>query len=182
MNADKCQIEKQEDTLVVRLNYTKSVQLGNEYIASITALRTLDTLTRLNNKADIKAISVLIKTSQEEKFQYGIPYLKTAEVGMEITSLFLGNMLSGTSEKNALFVDLDKVSLAELYQLNTVNEQLQSSMQVNSIHFDGFSSHLSDPYVIEYRANLMAKDEEIPVVFHYDSRTKKIFYFGINEQ
>ena len=91
--------------------------------------------------------------------------------------LFLQNFLSSQNEQNARYVDLDKISLEDLFNLNQINEQLQSNLKLTSISFDGFTLHQSEPQNIEYRGNFQGDTEAIPFVFQYDKTLKRIFYF-----
>jgi len=76
---------------------------------------------------------------------------------------------------------LDKISLEDLFNLNTINEQIQSNVQITNISFDGFTSHKSEAQNIEYRGNLEGTGEAFTFVSQYDKTKNRIFYFGINE-
>jgi hypothetical protein len=181
-NADKASITTSKDTSCLHLTYKVLPRLGSDFLSSISAITYLDTAKKELANDKISFIKVSIQSpSGTEVYKYPISILNKAKLGLEKTAFFIENMLNGKSEQNAKTVDLDKISLDELSNLNTVNEQLQTTMKIESVTHDGFISGLDTEDEIEIRAQLVSKNETIPIVFQYNTQTEKIFYFGINE-
>jgi hypothetical protein len=181
-NADKVSITTSKDTSCIHLSYKALPRLSSDFLSSITAITYLDTAKSQLEKDKINTIKVSVESpTGTEIYQYPISILNKAKLGLQKSALFLEAMINGRAERVSELVDLDKISLEDLYNLNTVNEQLQTTMKVESATHDGFIAGLDSEDEIEIRAQLVSKNETIPVVFQYNTTTEKIFYFGINE-
>jgi hypothetical protein len=181
-NADKALITSSKDTSCIHLTYKVMPHLSSDFLSSISALTYLDTAKLQLSKDKISTIKVSVESpTSTEVYQYPISILNKAKLGLDKSAIFIENMLKGQAEQNAKWVDLDKISLEELMNLNTVNEQLKASMKIESVTHDGFIAGLDSEDEIEIRAQLVSKNEAIPLVFQYNTQTEKIFYFGINE-
>jgi hypothetical protein len=182
IGADQLSITRIEDTILMSIHYTTPPLTGFDFKSSSAALQFIDTsLVSLRNDG-ILFTKVLVHSNQQIiEYTYPLSELETNKIGMDIGAQFLQNFLSGTSEQNARYVDLDKVSLEDLYNLNQISEQIQSQVKIENVTYDGFSSHKSEPHNIEFRGNLQGQTEVFPFVFQYDKTKSRIFYFGINE-
>ncbi|MFN9319033.1 MAG: hypothetical protein ACK58Q_00400 [Chitinophagales bacterium] len=182
VGADELKIAEIKDSVVIDLYYKTPPLMGFDFKSSSAAMQCIDTARDMMNKKSQQFIKVNIHSNQQIlEYSYPIADLAANQIGMDITTLFLQNFLSGQNEQNARYVDLDKISLEDLFNLNTVNEQIQSNVQITYITFDGFSTHNSEPHNVEFRGNLQGESEVFPFVSQYDKNKKKIFYFGINE-
>jgi hypothetical protein len=182
IGADKLSISESKDSILIDIHYNKAPLIGFDFKSSTAALLLLDTTKSQLGERDLRLAKVSIHSNQQV-FEYIYPFseLEINKKGMETAALFLQNFLSSQNEKNARYVDLDKISLEDLFNLNQINEQLQSNLKLTSISFDGFTMHQSEPQNIEYRGNFQGDTEAVPFVFQYDKTLKRIFYFGINE-
>lgn len=181
-NADKVSISNTKDTICLDLTYKTLSRMSSDFLTSITALTYLDTAKNQLEKDKINTIKVSIQsTNGTEIYKYPISALNKAKLGLEKSALFIDAMMNGRAERVSELVDLDQISLEDLYNLNTVNEQLQATMKIESITHDGFTAGLDSEDEIEIRAQLVSKNEKIPIVFQYNTQSEKIFYFGINE-
>lgn len=182
IGADKLSIQESKDTVVIEVHYKNPPIMGFDFKSSSAALQLIDTSAKAFDSKGLKVIKVNIHTNQQvTEYNYPIADLVSNKIGMKIGAEFLQNFLSGRAEQNARYVDLDKVSLEDLLNLNQVNEQIQSQIKIQNITFDGFTINHAEPHNIEYRGNLQGESEVFPFVFQYDKLKKKIFYFGINE-
>lgn len=182
IGADQLSISESKDTILIDIHYNKPPITGFDFKSSTAALLLLDTnKTQLEGKG-LRLTKVSIHSNQQV-FEYMYPFseLEINKKGMETAAQFLQNFLGSQNEQNARYVDLDKISLEDLFNLNQVNEQLQTNLKVTNISFDGFTLHQSEPDNIEYRGNFLGETEAIPFVFQYNKNLKRIFYFGINE-
>lgn len=182
IGADQLSISESKDSILIDIHYNKAPLIGFDFKSSTAALLLLDTTKSQLDKRGLRLAKVSIHFNQQV-FEYIYPFseLEINKNGMETAALFLQNFLSSQNEKNARYVDLDKISLEDLFNLNQINEQLQSNLKLTSISFDGYTLHQSEPQNIEYRGNFQGDTEAIPFVFQYDKTLKRIFYFGINE-
>ena len=182
IGADQLSISESKDSILIDIHYNKPPLIGFDFKSSTAALLLLDTTKSQLEERGLRLAKVSIHSNQQV-FDYIYPFseLEINKHGMETAALFLQNFLSSQNEKNARYVDLDKISLEDLFNLNQINEQLQSNLKLTSISFDGFTLHQSEPQNIEYRGNFQGDTEAIPFVFQYDKTLKRIFYFGINE-
>jgi hypothetical protein len=182
IGADQLSISESKDSILIDIHYNKAPLIGFDFKSSTAALLLLDTTKSQLDKRGLRLAKVSIHFNQQV-FEYIYPFseLEINKNGMETAALFLQNFLSSRNEKNARYVDLDKISLEDLFNLNQINEQLQSNLKLTSISFDGYTLHQSEPQNIEYRGNFQGDTEAIPFVFQYDKTLKRIFYFGINE-
>ena len=182
IGADKLSISESKDSILIDIHYNKAPLIGFDFKSSTAALLLLDTTKSQLGERDLRLAKVSIHSNQQV-FEYIYPFseLEINKKGMETAALFLQNFLSSQNEQNARYVDLDKISLEDLFNLNQINEQLQSNLKLTSISFDGFTLHQSEPQNIEYRGNFQGDTEAVPFVFQYDKTLKRIFYFGINE-
>ena len=182
IGADQLTIKESKDTVILNLHFKNPPIIGFDFKSSSAALQLLDTSAlRFENKG-FRNIKVNIHSNQQvTEYNYPITDLISNKMGMDIGSEFIQNFLSGRSEQNARYVDLDKVSLEDLLNLNHVNEQIQSQIKIENVTFDGFTVNQTEPQNIEYRGNLQGETEVFPFVFQYDKLKKRIFYFGINE-
>lgn len=181
-HADEAKLSSIQDSIFIRLKYKNAPDLGSDFLTSITALSYIDTAKAIIFKQHIRFIKVELTTPHGvEMYSYPLDILEKAKQGLETSSLFLRNMLSGNGQANSDIVDPKKITLEDLEGLNTINEQIQTSMKIDNLTFDGFISQLDDMDVIEIRAKLLSKNEALPVVLQYHLQSKKIFYFGINE-
>jgi hypothetical protein len=182
IGADQLSISESKDSILIDIHYNKAPLIGFDFKSSTAALLLLDTTKSQLDKRGLRLAKVSIHFNQQV-FEYIYPFseLEINKNGMETAALFLQNFLSSQNEKNARYVDLDKISLEDLFNLNQINEQLQSNLKLTSISFDGFTMHQSEPQNIEYRGNFQGDTEAVPFVFQYDKTLKRIFYFGINE-
>ena len=182
IGADQLSISESKDSILIDIHYNKAPLIGFDFKSSTAALLLLDTTKSQLDKRGLRLAKVSIHFNQQV-FEYIYPFseLEINKNGMETAALFLQNFLSSQNEKNARYVDLDKISLEDLFNLNQINEQLQSNLKLTSISFDGYTLHQSEPLNIEYRGNFQGDTEAIPFVFQYDKTLKRIFYFGINE-
>lgn len=181
-NADKVSISSTKDTSCIYLTYKVLPRLGSDYLSSITAITYLDTAKNDLAKDKIQFIKVSIQSPNgTEEYKYPLEILYKAKIGLEKSALFISAMMSGKAETASEFVDLEQISQEDLINLNTVNEQLQESMKIESITYDGFVAGLDTEDEIEIRVQLVSKNETIPLVFQYNTLTQKIYYFGINE-
>ncbi len=182
IGADQLSISESKDSILIDIHYNKAPLIGFDFKSSTAALLLLDTTKSQLGERDLRLAKVSIHFNQQVfEYIYPLSELKINKNGMETAALFLQNFLSSQNEKNARYVDLDKISLEDLFNLNQINEQLQSNLKLTSISFDGFTLHQSEPQNIEYRGNFQGETEAIPFVFQYDKTLKRIFYFGINE-
>ena len=182
IGADQLSISESKDSILIDIHYNKAPLIGFDFKSSTAALLLLDTTKSQLDKRGLRLAKVSIHFNQQV-FEYIYPFseLEINKNGMETAALFLQNFLSSQNEKNARYVDLDKISLEDLFNLNQINDQLQSNLKITSISFDGFTLQQSEPQNIEYRGNFQGDTEAIPFVFQYDKTLKRIFYFGINE-
>jgi hypothetical protein len=182
IGADQLSISESKDSILIDIHYNKAPLIGFDFKSSTAALLLLDTTKSQLGERDLRLAKVSIHSNQQV-FEYIYPFseLEINKKGMETAALFLQNFLSSQNEQNARYVDLDKISLEDLFNLNQINEQLQSNLKLTSISFDGFTMHQSEPQNIEYRGNFQGDTEAVPFVFQYDKTLKRIFYFGINE-
>ena len=182
IGADQLTIKESKDTIVLNLHFKTPPIMGFDFKSSSAALQLLDTSAlRFENKG-FRNIKVNIHSNQQvTEYNYPITDLISNKMGMDIGAEFIQNFLSGRSEQNARYVDLDKVSLEDLLNLNHVIEQIQSQIKIENVTFDGFTVNQTEPQNIEYRGNLQGETEVFPFVFQYDKLKKRIFYFGINE-
>ena len=182
IGADQLSISESKDSILIDIHYNKAPLIGFDFKSSTAALLLLDTTKSQLGERDLRLAKVSIHSNQQV-FEYIYPFseLEINKNGMETAALFLQNFLSSQNEQNARYVDLDKISLEDLFNLNQINEQLQSNLKLTSISFDGFTMHQSEPQNIEYRGNFQGDTEAVPFVFQYDKTLKRIFYFGINE-
>jgi hypothetical protein len=182
IGADQLSISESKDSILIDIHYNKAPLIGFDFKSSTAALLLLDTTKSQLYKRGLRLAKVSIHFNQQV-FEYIYPFseLEINKNGMETAALFLQNFLSSQNEQNARYVDLDKISLEDLFNLNQINEQLQSNLKLTSISFDGYTLHQSEPHNIEYRGNFQGDTEAIPFVFQYDKTLKRIFYFGINE-
>jgi hypothetical protein len=182
IGADQLSISESKDSILIDIHYNKPPLIGFDFKSSTAALLLLDTTKSQLEERGLRLAKVSIHSNQQV-FDYIYPFseLEINKKGMETAALFLQNFLSSQNEQNARYVDLDKISLEDLFNLNQINEQLQSNLKLTSISFDGFTLHQSEPQNIEYRGNFQGDTEAIPFVFQYDKTLKRIFYFGINE-
>jgi hypothetical protein len=182
IGADQLSISESKDSILIDIHYNKAPLIGFDFKSSTAALLLLDTTKSQLGERDLRLAKVSIHSNQQV-FEYIYPFseLEINKKGMETAALFLQNFLSSQNEQNARYVDLDKISLEDLFNLNQINEQLQSNLKLTSISFDGFTLHQSEPQNIEYRGNFQGDTEAVPFVFQYDKTLKRIFYFGINE-
>lgn len=182
IGADQLSISESKDSILIDIHYNKAPLIGFDFKSSTAALLLLDTTKSQLDKRGLRLAKVSIHFNQQV-FGYIYPFseLEINKNGMETAALFLQNFLSSQNEKNARYVDLDKISLEDLFNLNQINDQLQSNLKITSISFGGFTLQQSEPQNIEYRGNFQGDTEAIPFVFQYDKTLKRIFYFGINE-
>jgi hypothetical protein len=182
IGADQLSISESKDSILIDIHYNKPPLIGFDFKSSTAALLLLDTTKSQLEERGLRLAKVSIHSNQQV-FDYIYPFseLEINKKGMETAALFLQNFLSSQNEQNARYVDLDKISLEDLFNLNQINEQLQSNLKLTSISFDGFTLHQSEPQNIEYRGNFQGDTEAVPFVFQYDKTLKRIFYFGINE-
>jgi hypothetical protein len=182
IGADQLSISESKDTVLLDIHYNKPPITGFDFKSSTAALLLLDTNKNQLGERGLRLAKVSIHSNQQV-FEYIYPFseLEINKNGMEMAALFLQNFLSSQNEQNARYVDLDKISLEDLFNLNQINDQLQSNLKITSISFDGFTLQQSEPQNIEYRGNFQGDTEAIPFVFQYDKTLKRIFYFGINE-
>ena len=182
IGADQLSISESKDSILIDIHYNKAPLIGFDFKSSTAALLLLDTTKSQLDKRGLRLAKVSIHFNQQV-FEYIYPFseLEINKNGMEMAALFLQNFLSSQNEQNARYVDLDKISLEDLFNLNQINDQLQSNLKITSISFDGFTLQQSEPQNIEYRGNFQGDTEAIPFVFQYDKTLKRIFYFGINE-
>lgn len=184
LQSESIQINTSKDTLIVKIQMNESISQLSAYLSSIASIQLYDTMVSDSSKylAHLNSFRIDIKKNTTiESYHYPIKIIQEAKNGLNLSAIFIDNMLNGKGEQNARYVDLEKVSLEELVQLNTINEQIQSSFEVMGTTFDGFKFYSEDPNMIEYRGNIVSNQEVIPVVFQYDRAKKKLFYFGINE-
>lgn len=182
IGADELKINESKDTIILDVHYKTPPITGFDFKSSSAALQLIDTSAKEFESKSLRFIKVNIHTNQQvTEYNYPIVDLIINKIGMEIGAEFLQNFLSGRAEQNARYVDLDKVSLEDLLNLNQVNEQIQSQIKIQNITFDGFTINHAEPQNIEFRGNLQGETEVFPFVFQYDKLKKKIFYFGINE-
>jgi len=182
IGASELTINEVKDTILIDIYYSTPPSMGYDFKSSSTALMFMDTAKSLIKEKSIHHVNVYIHANKEvTEYKYPLADLTIYKSGMDVTTLFIQNLLHGQAEQNARYVDLDKISLEELFNLNEVNEQMQSNLKINLVSYDGFSLHNSEPNVVEYRGNFQGEEETIPFVFHYDKNLKRIFYFGINE-
>jgi hypothetical protein len=182
IGADQLTIEESKDTVIIQVHYMTPPIMGFDFKSSSAALQLIDTsAVKFLNKG-LRFVKVNIHSNKQvTEYNYPITDLVSNKSGIDIGAEFLQNFLSGRAEQNARYVDLDKVSLEELLNLNQVNEQIQSQIKIQNISFDGFTINHTEPQNIEYRGNLQGETEVFPFVFQYDKSKKRIFYFGINE-
>jgi len=182
VGANQLTIQHKDDSVIMHIHYETPPQVGFDFKSSSAAMQFVDTAKESIKKNALKIIQVNIHSNQQVmEYNYPITDIEANQVGLDITAKFLQNFLSSRNEQNARYVDLDKISLEDLLNLNIVNEQIQSNVEITHITFDGFTSHHASPQNIEFRGNLQGENETFPFVAEYDRTKKKIFYFGINE-
>ncbi|MBL7788608.1 MAG: hypothetical protein JNL75_02095 [Chitinophagales bacterium] len=182
LGADNLTIHKSKDSVIIDIYYNIPPLIGFDFQSSSAALQFIDTAGEIVKKNSIEQVKVKIHANQQvTEYNYPIADLRMNQIGMNLTANFLQNFLGGRNQHNARYVDLDKISLEELFKLNTVNEQIQSTATITDVTFDGFSSHASEPQNIEFRGSLQSETETFPFIAQYDKNKNKIFYFGINE-
>jgi len=180
--AESVTLNAEKDTAILRLSYKTAPAISSDFLTSITAITYIDTAASIISKEKIGHVKVEIASPNGvEVFSYPLTDLNNGKIGFENTAKFLQNMLNNQGQANLGLVDTSKISTASLADLNTLNTQIQSSMKIENISYDGFISHDEEPEVIEIRAQLISKTETLPVVFQYNTQSQKIFYFGINE-
>lgn len=182
LGADELKMLTVKDTLKLDIHLAQPPVSGFDFKSSSAALQAFDTTKSRLAQLGVQHILVRIHcNSQIVEYKYPIQDLLANKAGMDIGVLFFRNFLSSRNEHNAQYVDLDKISLEDLMNLNTINEQIQTQVQITEVTFDGFTSHLAEPQNIEIRGNLQGSQEIFPFVIQYDKNKQKIFYFGINE-
>lgn len=181
LGADQLDISESKDSIFIDIHYNTPPQMGYDFKSSSAAMQFADTAKLLTSNT-LKVIKVNIHSNQEiTRYSYPLSDLKANQLAMNDIAAFLQNLLSSKNEQNARYVDLDKISLEDLLNLNTINDQMQSNVQIKKISIDGFTTNHSEPQNIEFRGQLQGDSEGFPFVFQYDKIKGKIFYFGINE-
>ena len=181
-NADSVHLNKIDDTAILTLQYSFIPQLSNNFLTSMAALTFVDTAKNEITAHHISHVKVqVMNPSTTEIYRYPISSLSQARKGLENIAAFLSHFLNGQSEQNLPYVDTLKINSSELKALNTVNNQIQTALQIEGVNFDGFNSQLEQPNEMEFKGKFISKNEIISFTIHYNTFSNKIFYFGLNE-
>lgn len=180
--AKKADIDIAKDTILIDLHYAELSSMGFDFRTSSVGLMMLDTAQELLDKNGIRQSKIRIHNNNNvTEYSYPIADLIENKKVMEVGSLFMQNFLNGKNEHNARYVDLDKISLEDLFNLNQINEQIQMNVAIEQLTFDGFTLYKDEPENIEFRGHLLGKTESLPFVMQYNKLINKIYYFAINE-